>query len=366
MHFDFQRMEKITNASVSVFTIPTETPESDGTLEWNSTTMVLVEIRGAGQTGLGFTYAHRSVAEIVNDLLKYVVGAKMQELPRVWDNLTRAVRNWGRTGGGSMAIAAIDTALWDWKAKIFARSLTDLIGRRREKTEIYGSGGFTSYDSEELEAQMSGWVESGIRKVKMKVGRDTECDRHRVEFVRGVIGEEVELFVDANEAYDFVTASEMAKIFSDHGVKWFEQPFPDENLSLYRELKRNAPTGMAITTGEYFADSAEFLRALKMRAAHVLQPDATRCRGFTGLLQAAELCKAFEIPISTHCAPSLHLALACSLPGLKHMEYFFDHVRIERMLFDGVVEPKDGFLVPSDRPGIGLELKRADAERFAA
>jgi L-alanine-DL-glutamate epimerase-like enolase superfamily enzyme len=101
-------------------------------------------------------------------------------------------------------------------------------------------------------------------------------------------------------------------------------------------------------------------------AVDVMQADATRCGGITGFLQAADLCVAHHIPLSAHTAPALHAPLGCAVAPMRHVEHFHDHVRVEGMLFDGVPSPEDGRLAPSEGPGLGLELRRADAERFAA
>lgn len=210
-------MAPIDAVSVRAYMVPTETPESDGTLEWNSTTMVYVEIRSGGTTGIGYTYGSTAVARLIED---------------------------------SLAAVLLHTA--------------------------------------ELTEHMSGWVQSGVPRVKMKIGRQPDRDEDRVAAVRRAIGDEAQLFVDANGAYSVKQALAMARAVEPHGVSWFEEPV------YHRDLAGNA---------------------------------AVRAR---------------------------------------HVEYFFDHVRIERLFFDGARDPKDGSLVPDlQRHGIGLELKRQDAERYA-
>jgi L-alanine-DL-glutamate epimerase-like enolase superfamily enzyme len=150
-------------------------------------------------------------------------------------------------------------------------------------------------------------------------------------------------------------------------VSWFEEPVSSDDLAGLRLLRDRAPAGMEIAAGEYGYDSGYFRRMLAAGAVDVLQADATRCAGITGFLQAAALCEAYHLPLSTHCAPSLHTHLGCAVMSLRHLEYFHDHVRIENMFFDGVRSPVNGELSPDlGRPGLGIELKRADAERFAA
>jgi L-alanine-DL-glutamate epimerase-like enolase superfamily enzyme len=232
---------------------------------------------------------------------------------------------------------------------------------------VYGSGGFTSYDIDELQDQLGGWAADGIPRVKMKVGRDAAADRERVAAAREAIGLNCELFVDANGAYTRKLALEQAEIFSAYDVRWFEEPVSSDDLEGLRLLRDHAPSSMEIAAGEYGYELQYFDQMIAAGAVDVLQADATRCCGITGFIKASALCEARSMPLSAHTAPSLHAHLGCSLLPMRHVEYFFDHVRIESMLFDGFTTPRDGALWPDlSRPGLGIELKIADAQRYAA
>jgi L-alanine-DL-glutamate epimerase-like enolase superfamily enzyme len=203
--------------------------------------------------------------------------------------------------------------------------------------------------------------------VKMKVGREPERDVERVAVAREAIGEATALFVDANGAYSRKRALALAGAFADEGVRWFEEPVTSDDLEGLRLLRDRAPAGMEIAAGEYGYGLPYFERVVEAGAVDCLQADVTRCGGITGFLQVGALCDARAIDLSAHCAPAASLPACLAVPRLRHLEYFHDHVRVERMLFDGVPEPEGGALVPDrSRPGLGLELKRADAERFAA
>jgi L-alanine-DL-glutamate epimerase-like enolase superfamily enzyme len=261
-----------------------------------------------------------------------------------------------------MAIAAVDTALWDLKAKLLEIPLAALLGPARTAIPVYGSGGFTSYTTERLQQQLGGWADSGMRYVKMKVGREPERDLERVDAARTAIGESTQLFVDANGAYTRKQALALAQGYAEIGVTWFEEPVSSDDLAGLRLLRDHGPPGMAITAGEYGYDLPYFRRMLQAQAVDVLQADATRCAGITGFLGAAALCEAFGIPLSSHCAPALHLPLCCAARPAIHLEYFHDHARLERLLFDGAAEPDQGLLAPDlSRPGLGLEFKEQDA-----
>jgi L-alanine-DL-glutamate epimerase-like enolase superfamily enzyme len=351
---------------VSVYTVPTDAPESDGTLAWNSTTLVLVQIDAGGKHGIGYSYADAATATLIRDTLaKVVEGRNALDIPGAWTAMVAAIRNLGRPGIASMAIAAVDNALWDLKAKLFGVSLLDLLGAVRASIPVYGSGGFTSYTDKQLTDQLGGWVQSGIGRVKMKVGREPERDAARVRVARDAIGD-ARLFVDANGAYTRKQALALAIPFDDLGVCWFEEPRPSHDLEGLRLLRDRAPPGMDIAAGEYGYDPIYFRRMLEAGAVDVMQADATRCAGISGLLDAAALCTAFDLPLSSHCAPAIHAQPLCALQAAIHVEYFHDHVRIERMLFDGALTPVEGALHPDrSRPGLGLDLKEQDARRYA-
>jgi len=359
------RVEKL---DVSAFVVPTDFPESDGTLAWDKTTLVVVELSGGGIRSLGYTYADTATAKLIHDFIAPVVlGRDAMAVPAAWAAMVHAIRNLGRPGIVSMAIAAVDAALWDLKARLLDLPLVTLLGAVRDGVPVYGSGGFTSYSLDQLQKQLGGWINEGISRVKMKVGTNPSEDLQRVRAAREAIGPPAELFVDANGAYSRKQALDFAEKFhGDSSVSWFEEPVPSHDLEGLRFLRDRAPAGMDITAGEYGYDQIYFRRMLEAGAVDVLQADASRCAGITGFLQAAALCEANAIPLSAHCAPSLHAHPCCAATPVRHVEYFHDHVRIEHLLFDGVLTPAGGQLKPDlSRPGMGIDLRRSDAARFA-
>jgi L-alanine-DL-glutamate epimerase-like enolase superfamily enzyme len=356
----------IEKVEVSAYTVPTDSPESDGTLGWDSTTMVLVEAAGGGERGLGYTYGDVSVGKFVESKLAAVVeGADAMSPPAAWAAMQRAIRNAGRQGVGAMAVSAVDIALWDLKARLLGVPLADALPRFHEAVPIYGSGGFTSYPLERLQEQLGGWVESGIPRVKMKIGREPERDPGRIHATREAIGETAELMVDANGAYTRKQALYWAEMFADAGITYFEEPVTSEDRKGLRLLRDRGPGGLAIAAGEYEWTLPQL--AELSCCVDVLQADVTRCGGITNLLRVDGVCKGRTIPFSAHCAPAVSAHVCCAMESLLHLEYFHDHVRVEGELFDGVLEPLEGgHLIPDpSRPGLGLELKRADARRYA-
>jgi L-alanine-DL-glutamate epimerase-like enolase superfamily enzyme len=357
----------IERLDVSAYKIPTDAPESDGTYAWDSTILVVVEAYAGGKAGLGYGYAGASTAALVRETLAPVVkGRDAMGVTGIWAAMVATVRNLGRAGVASMAISAVDAALWDLKSRLLGLPLLTLLGMIRGEALIYGSGGFTSYSIDRLERQLGGWVASGIPRVKMKIGTHPSNDPSRVKAARKAIGPDAELFVDANGAYSRKQALAMAARFAELGVTWFEEPVSSDDLEGLRLIRDRGPAGMEIAAGEYGYDASYFRRMLDAGAVDVLQADATRCGGVTGFLRVAAQAEAAGVDLSAHCAPSLHVPLGCASPRFRHLEFFHDHDRIEHMLFDGAPTPSGGVLRPDlSRPGLGLDFKRQDAARFA-
>ncbi len=358
----------VTKLAVSCYKVPTDAPEGDGTFDWDSTTLVLVEAAAGGRTGIGYSYTDASAAGLIaGTLAQQIEGRHALDVPGAHLAMLRAVRNLGRPGLAATAIAAVDNALWDLKCRLLEVSLLDLLGAVRDRAAVYGSGGFTTYSDAQLRAQFGGWAQDGFKAVKMKLGRapGQEAELRRVQVARQCIGADVELYVDANGAYDRKEALAMAERFAELDVRWFEEPVSSDDLEGLRLLRDRGPAGMRIAAGEYGYDLFYFRRMLEAGAVDVLQADATRCLGLTGFLRAGALAEAFGVPFSFHCAPALHAAAACALPNFVVGEYFHDHARIENLFFDGTLQPSKGYVTPDRaRPGFGLEFKRTDAEKY--
>ncbi|HEY1501351.1 MAG TPA: enolase C-terminal domain-like protein [Acidobacteriaceae bacterium] len=356
----------VEKVDVSACVIPTDAPEGDGTLRWDSTTLIVCEVHAANEVGMGYTYGNRAIALLADHLAdRCLLRQPAFDIPGLHQSMLRQVRNDGSRGIASMAISSLDVALWDLKARLLGYSLVDLLGAAHAGVAAYGSGGFTTYSNQQLAAQLSGWVGEGLKRVKMKIGAEPASDLERVRTARRAIGPAAQLFVDANGAYDARQAIAFANQFEEFNVTWFEEPVSSDDLNGLRQVRERAPGAMEIAAGEYGYDSFYFQRMLEAEAVDVLQLDATRCKGFTGFLAGAAVAASYGRTISAHCAPSLHMHIGAAVPGFRHVEYFHDHARIEKMLFDGFIPPANGVLKPDRaRPGMGLIFKHADAERF--
>lgn len=359
----------IDRVDVRVCRLATEPgPESDGTAEWAATTMVIVEPRADGVTGLGYSYVHAAAAAVVRDLLApAITGGDAFAIPAAMAAMLHAVRNHGRPGLVACAISAVDVALWDLKARLLGVALGSLLGPARRAVPVYASGGFTSSPLDALAAELSGYAAAGHRRVKIKIGRDPAADVDRVRVARDAVGPAIELMVDANGAYTRKQALAIAERIAAHGVVYFEEPVSSDDLDGLHLMRDRAPAGMAIAAGEYGYDPGYFRRMLEADAVDILQADATRALGITGFLQADALCAARSLPLSSHCAPAIHAHAGAAAAQLVHLEHFRDHVRMEALLFDGSVAPIDGAIAfDPTRRGLGLELRREEAARHAA
>lgn len=360
-------MPTIDALTVTACQFPTDEPESDGTLSWDSTTIVLVEVEAGGVRGLGYTYGDGAAGAVAGGKLRdVVVGRDALDVHGAWLAMVTAVRNDGRPGLAGMAISAVDVALHDLRARLLDLPLVTALGAFHEAVPVYGSGGFCSYGDDRLAEQLSGWVEQGIPRVKMKVGREPRRDRDRVRVAREAIGPDVALYVDANGAYERRQAIHWTHVFAGYGVTYVEEPVSSDDLEGLRLVRDHAPAGVAIAAGEYGYQLQYFERMLAAGSVDVQQVDVTRCGGITELLRAGALCEAHGVPLSAHCAPAISAHACCAVQRLAHLEYFHDHVRIEEMLFEGTLRPDGGELRPDRRrAGHGLALRRDVAERQA-
>ena len=350
----------------AAYTVPTKGEEADGTLSWSSTTLVVVQATAGGELGLGFTYAPAAAAKVVRDeLAPVVVGSDATAPTAAWQAMVDSVRNAGRPGLVSMAVSAVDIALWDLTGRLHDLPLTTLWGHALGgRVPVYGSGGFTNYDQPRTEAQLAAWLDLELPRVKIKIGEDhgsnTERDLERATVVRELAGAGVEVYVDANGAYNVAQACRVGSALDEIGVTWFEEPVSSEDRAGLARVRDHVAADVA--AGEYGWGLDYYPRLLS--ALDCVQIDATRCGGYTEWFRIAALAAAHHLDVSGHCAPYLSLPVASATTGFRHQEWFSDHVRIEQKFFENTPDPVGGTLVPPDAPGHGLSFRTADATGF--
>jgi L-alanine-DL-glutamate epimerase-like enolase superfamily enzyme len=352
----------------SAFRIPTPAPEADGTLAWDATTIIVVQVHAGEIRGLGWTYADACCVPLIEQKLAPIVsGRSLPDVPGSWVAMQRTVRNLGRVGLVSCALSAVDIALWDAAARWLEMPVSRLLGRVHERVDVYGSGGFTSQDTAGLASDLDEWVRrQRIPRVKIKIGEawgtDIGRDLERVRLTREVVGDGVAIFVDANGGYSVGQARRIAEPLRELGVTWFEEPVSSDDLAGLATLR--VPGGPDIAAGEYGYDLAYFARMVPV--VDCLQVDVTRCGGYTEWARAAALTAAANRDVSAHGAPNLSAHAGAATANLRHLEWFTDHDRIERQLFDGCLDPSGGTVAPSmTAPGHGLTFRPDAAAEYA-
>ncbi|MEZ3182269.1 mandelate racemase [Streptomyces pimonensis] len=353
--------------SASAYRVPTDPPGGDATLTWDATTLVLAEVTAGGRSGIGWTYGSPATTHVITgELAPLLTGHDAFDVPGANDVMSRAVRNTGRPGIAAGGISAVDNALWDLKARLLGLPLARLLGAARREVAVYGSGGLTTYDDEQLVQQLGDWGEQGIDRVKIKIGESWGSreprDLDRVRRARRVMGDDKELYVDANGGYTRKQAVRVGAAMTEFGVTWFEEPVSSDDLAGLCEVR--AAVRADVAAGEYGYDLPYFARMITAGAVDCLQADATRCGGITVWLRAAAVAEAHGLHISAHCAPHMHAHAAAAVPNIRHLEWFHDHVRIENVLFHGSLDPRGGTVAPgaSGEPGHGLEWNQQAAE----
>lgn len=356
----------VTEIRPAAYRVRLADPESDGTVAWTATTVVTCAVRAGGESGLGWTYGPAAVGAVIDEVLAPVVsGLDAHDVGRAHLRMRQASRNAPTPGLTSLAISAVDTALWDLKARLFDVPLNVLFGQIHRRVPLYGSGGFVSMTEGQLREQLTGWVnKDGMAAVKIKVGEDrgghVARDLRRIAAARDAIGPDVALMIDANGGYDTKQALRVADAATEHDVVWFEEPVSSDRLADLALLR--GMVSAEIAAGEYGTTVEYFRRMCEAGAVDCLQIDASRCGGYTGMFAAAAVADAFGLAVSTHCAPRLHAPACAALPNLRHAEWFADHAVADRVLFTEVAEPVDGALAAGNgRPGHGLTL-RGDIE----
>lgn len=344
------RCARVQRVQASAHRVPTDVPEADGTLEWSETTIVVVHVHAGDAVGLGWTYADAACADLVHRVLASVVLDRCAfDVPAAWQAMQQAVRNLGRPGLVSCAISAVEMALWDAAARLLDLPLARLLGRVHDSVSVYGSGGFTTYDRWQQREQLERWAhEQRMPAVKIKIGESwgtrVERDLDRVQQARDVVGDGVDVFVDANGAYSVGQAIRVGRRLDDLGVVWFEEPVSSDDLTGLRHVRH--AVGADVTAGEYGYHLPYFAAMLEAESVDCLQIDVTRCGGFGEWQRVAALAAARNVEVSAHCAPNLAAHIGVCTPNMRHLEWFHDHVRVEGMLFDGVLDPSGGMLHP--------------------
>jgi D-galactarolactone cycloisomerase len=361
---------KITDVTTTLLRIPGLPGIQDATIRHRESGRGGLFVHLKTDAGLeGFAPGIGTTRGVIHDVLKpLLVGQDPLAHERLWDDMFWRVRGFGRKGVAFSAISSLDIALWDLKAKSFGVPLYRLLGPYTDTVPIYGSGGWTSFTEDELVREQVGYVERGIPRVKMKVakdfGRAEAEDLRRLAAVRKAVGDEVEIFVDANNGFYAKQAIGFARRMADYDVHWFEEPVLADDIAGLAAIAR--AIDIPVATGEHEYTKYGFKSLLEAGGADIVQPDVGRVGGVTEWLKVAHLAHAFNLPVAPHAVQLVHLHLACATPNLKVVEYLGVSEETDKIFYTEFPEPKNGLWSPyPDRPGLGLELNPHTVERYA-
>jgi D-arabinonate dehydratase len=322
-----------------------------------------------GIEGLGWAAGSRGVQAVIETTLKDVlVGQDPLFIEKRWWEMFWSVRGVGRKGIAFCGISAVDIALWDLRAKYFKVPLYQLLGPYTDTVPIYGSGGWTDFTEAELVKEQLGYVEKGIPRVKMKVGKDfgqsEREDIKRLAAVRKAVGDDVEIYIDANNGYYAKQAIYMAKEFAQFNIGWFEEPVLADDIEGLAQIA--AAIDIPVATGEHEYTKYGFKDLIARGGADIVQPDVGRVGGVTEWMKVAHLAHAFNLPVAPHAVQLVHLHLACATPNLKVVECLGVAYEADDILFVDYPQQKNGMWSPyKDRPGLGLELNPATVKKYA-
>ncbi|MEZ4713549.1 MAG: mandelate racemase/muconate lactonizing enzyme family protein [Caldilineaceae bacterium] len=326
-------------------------------------------ITDEGIEGLGIGGGAQAAREVIERTLKPIlIGQDPLYIEKLWDDMFWAIRGVGRKGLAFSALSAVDIALWDLKAKYFETPLYKLLGPYRDSVPVYGSGGWTNFSTDELVAEQMSYVERGMKAVKMKVAKDFgQSEREdvvRLAAVREAVGDDVEIFIDANNGYYAKQAIYMARKFEPYDVGWFEEPvLADDIEGLVAVAKA---IDLPVATGEHEYTKYGFKDLLARGGADIAQPDVGRVGGITEWMKVAHLAHAFNLPVAPHAYQLFHLHLCCAIPNLRIVEYLGVTEEDDKIMFAEFTPPQDGIWSPDpNKHGLGLELDPVAIKTYA-
>lgn len=302
-------------------------------------------------SGVGRTLIHEQLSDLI-------IGADPFETERIWTAMFWRVRGNGRKGAAFQAISVLDNALWDLKAKALGVPLYRLLGPAHEKVPVYGSGGWTHFTTDELVREQAAMVKRGFSRVKMKVGKDfgqaEREDLERLAAVRQALGEDIAIYIDANNAYYAKQAIRLAERFSEYHIGWFEEPVLADDIPGLAAIAR--AISISVATGEHEYTKYGFRDLITAGAADIVQPDIGRVGGVTEWIKIAHLAASFNLPVAPHAYSMLHLHPAMATPNLLVVEMLgIEWEPLQKFLADPP-QPENGYWRPDGRPGNGVEL----------
>jgi len=354
---------RITAVEVHLVSMPITGGLADATRKVETLGYTIVRVHtDTGFEGMGFTY-HEVGGEAIKVLIERnfvprLVGADPLQTEVIYRDFTQYLRGIARKGLTFCALSAVDAALWDLKGKIFGLPLYRLLGGDQAQVPVYASGGWTSYEDDELVAEIRGMVDQGYSMVKFKVGveggRNLRRDVRRVAAVREAVGEDVGIMLDANNCWDAATGAQFANRVKDLDIMWLEEPVPADDLPGLARFKRS--TDVPLATGEHEYTKYGVRDLILGEAVDILQVDGARSGGYTEMMKIAAMAEAWNLKFAPHAMEYLHWHMVSAAPNGLMLERLLMFEDITSRVFKNLPQPVNGILTIPDAPGLGLEL----------
>ncbi len=359
-------MERIVKVSSNLLHEPTGKLITDSTHSLKRVEVVTCKIRtGSGLAGLGFTYTigagGHAIKSVIDSIFhKILIGQDPTDIEGIWNKMWEATHAVGRGGITTHAIAAVDIALWDMKGKQLDRPLYKLLRGSMKGVPMYDTNdGWLHYTEDELVSSALAVVKAKFHGFKIKVGKKTlKEDVARIKAVTNAVKGRIPIMIDANQVWGKDEAVRRGKAFEDLGVFWYEEPVAADDIWAHVEIAKSLRVPVAV--GETIFTKQEFGNYVRIKGCDILQQDVCRVGGITEWMAIARIADENGLKVSPHFVMELHPALVGSIPnGL-----FVEHIPWLRKLFREPPLMENGFIFPSDRPGIGLELEEGALGRF--
>ena len=354
-------------------TIPTagQVFSRSGVRNSRSTTLVQVDT-DEGISGIGSASGNGELIEvIVGKVLKpLLIGMDPTQIEEVWDKayVRGGHKEFGTRGVGVVALSGVDIALWDILGKVRGAPLYQLLGGKwRDKVPVYATALYPE-EPAKVAKRARTFAEQGFHGVKIKVGFDLDQDIQIVRAVRDELGKDFVVMTDANQGYTVDVALKASEAFAACGAFWLEEPLFVEDIAGHARLREKGKTPIAV--GENLNTCYAFENFVVRGAVDFLQPDVARAGGITEVRKIAAMAAEHHVPLSFHTwgdgvalAASVHLSAALKECVVMELDYTYNPLRAELLLEP--LEVENGFLVPPDKPGLGVELDSKAVEKFA-
>lgn len=351
----------IVEATAWLRDIPVETERQDAVQSFVKQETIFVRVRTAGGVeGIGYSYTIGNGGEAVlsllrTHLLEQLIGLDVHRTEAVWSRLFASTR--ATTVGvlTALALAAVDTAVWDARCRASGQPMWVVAGGARDRIRLYDTeGGWLQLGTDELVKKAVAARDRGFAGVKIKVGKPRgHEDLDRLLAVRDAVGDDMDIMVDANQAFTAAEAIRRAALFERVGLLWFEEPLPADDVTGHQRLA--ASTSIPIAVGESMYSIGHFKEFLHHDAASILQVDVARIGGITPWLKVAHLAEAYNVHVAPHFLMELHLSLTCAVPNALYLE----HIPQLRAVTTAEICIEDGHALAPAEPGLGIAWDRA-------